>query len=47
MKTKGITRIEYKGFTIVDDNLYGYSLIDTHGRWAQSATSIEQLKKNN
>lgn len=37
--------IEYKGFTITKDQIYGWSLIDRKGAWACSKTSIDKLKE--
>lgn len=36
--------IKYKGFTIIEDRLLGWSLIDRFGNWAKSSTSVEKLK---
>lgn len=36
--------IKYKGFTIIEDRLLGWSLIDRFGNWAKSATSVQNLK---
>jgi len=36
---------KYRGFTIQEDNLLGYSLICPKGQWCRSATNIEQLKE--
>lgn len=47
MKTephKGTTNIQYKGFGIIDDNIYGFSLIDTNGNWACSMVSIDRIR---
>ena len=36
--------VDYRGFTIIQDKILGYSLIDRHGAWACSMISIEKIK---
>jgi hypothetical protein len=37
--------IDYKGFTITNDKIYGWSLIDRYGGWCCSVTKIYKLKE--
>jgi antirestriction protein ArdC len=37
--------IRYKGYSIIDDQIYGYSLYDNKENWLQSANDINKLKQ--
>lgn len=44
LRLTGITE-EYKGFTISEDNMYGFSLFDRKGNWCTSMTNKEKIKE--
>lgn len=37
------SKMKYRGFTIVEDNMLGFSLLCPKGHWCRSST-IEQIK---